>query len=186
MPEVKVKLTAKPKMKMFFTKLLTVAIALMLCITLLAPVVLADGPSVDPSTNSHVRVYSEQVVSGVETTRDKGTRGLCDTMWWATLIGIHDYYSWTNSEHQSISRAASDHSYACDIDRIGTRGRIWVNDSLKSDTGMQYASNSADKVVFTDPQNSVHCSTDAIAARGNHYFQESGITTWQPQSDDSC
>jgi len=109
---------------------------------------------------------------------------LCDTMWWDGYTHQTGWYE-ARWEHRSQSRAESDHSYPCDIDKIGVRGRAWINNDLEYDSKMQKSPNSADKVVEKQLDN-VFCWSSDIYARSNHYFEEAGIGTWEPTTDNSC
>ena len=90
---------------------------------------------------------------------------------------------WNYSEHKSVSRDANNSSWPCDIDRIGVRGRYWVNGVLHDDTGMRTRYDSAD-IVVTTKKTDVACGNQF--ARGNHKFEHAGYGSWYPQTDTSC
>jgi hypothetical protein len=158
------------------------ALTLMLLLLFLsvASVALADGPAQDkglpPGIEKAAPTSVERVVG------ERGTEALCDSLWWhgvSNLIlgGLPD------GDHYSRSRDADNHSYACDIDQIGTRGRFWSDNNLRDDSGMQYAYNSAASVFQNGGGDT--CSSNYIYIRGNHYFKE-GAELWQPETSNSC
>jgi hypothetical protein len=143
---------------------------------------MADGSSRDMGLPPGI---DKAAPPSVERIVEVSTEALvCGTLWWngksdLILGGLPD------GDHYSRSRDNSNHSYACDIDQIGSRGRFWSDDNLRDDTGMKYAYNSADKRVYSDNGGGDTCANNYIYIRGNHYFKEGG-TTWQPESSKSC
>jgi len=109
--------------------------------------------------------------------------GMCSAMRWTASSQIVQGLFWNYSKHTSKSRDANSSWWACDIDKIGARGRFWVNGSLYDDTGMVTQSNSADITVKTK-KTDFTCGN--MQARGNHKFEHSGYPSWYPQTDTSC
>lgn len=162
--------------KTLFAKSVTIVITLALVAMLVPPAVLADDAPPDDTPSMVERVVS------------KGTDAICDSMWWQAQTDLIEYW-WGNSKiydwSQSLSRASSDHSWPCDIDSIGSRSRIWKDSVLQNDTGQQNVANSAEKTTQTTDQLG-SCSGAAWQGRGNHIFEESGISPWYPETNETC
>lgn len=158
-------------------------VSLFLLVALLlsvVPVALAQGPDdnkLPPGIDKDVPQTVERVVGG-----GVGD-AMCDSMWWHGYTDIS--WSGTYCQHYSRSRDEPNHWYPCDIDKIGVRGRLWVNDILMDEDPMKYNYDSADKNGSTRAA-SASCERDFEYARSNHYFQKAGLPTWQPESSDSC
>ena len=139
------------------------------------------GSELPPGIDEDAPKSIELVVPG--RTKSGDADSYCDTLWWHGLTDI--FWTGEYGNHYSQSRDEPNHWYPCDIDKIGVRGRLWVNDILVDEEPMRYSLNASDKNAQTYDANS-DCDDDLVYARSNHYFQHSGTPTWQPQTDDTC
>lgn len=162
-------------------------IYLAVCVSILFAPSLAGAQEGDPAEPVPEWVYPNYTERVVERSNAgfSALGGTCTTLRWSAWSVIREGVFSTDSQHVSRSRDNDDPSFPCDIDNIGVRGRIWVNDSLKSDTGWVENSDSADAVVDT-ANNLSECAPDDIYARGDHKFEEAGVQNWYPVTDDSC
>lgn len=151
-------------------------------------VALADGPPTEtdlPPEIDDPPPSSVELVVGNHAGNMAGTEALCSSMWWHGISNLTSS-SMPNGDHYSRSRDENNHSYPCDIDKIGTRGRLWSDNVLRDDTGMKTAPNSADKQVFSSNGGADFCDSDYIYIFGNHHFEDAGQPTWQPTTSNSC
>jgi hypothetical protein len=162
-------------------KLVSIFVLLVLLLSI-APAMLAQGPddsNLPPGIDKEAPQSVERVVvrGGV---KDIGLDSMCDVLWWHGYTNISAPYA----HHYSESRDEPNHWYPCDIDKIGVRGRLWVDNVLKDEDPMAYSYNSADE-QGTTYSSLADCSRE-VYARSNHYFQEAGEPIWQPETSDVC
>ena len=164
-------------------KICGTALMFLLLVLSTASVVLADDLGMSKELPPGIKVAVPSSVERI--VGNTGAEALCSSMWWqgtSNFIGS----GLPDGDHYSRSRDSNNHSYACDIDKIGARGRFWSDNAIRDDTGMKYVYNSADKRVYSDNGGGDTCNYNYIYIRGNHHFEDAGQTTWTPETSNSC
>ncbi len=169
--------------KAYNVKACAITAMVALNILLLPTAALADPPA--PGEPQPPRSTERKArPTGKGSTGDGATTAAyrCSEMWWnAETRAVHYFGGLDYADHLSQSRNWYDHNAPCDIDTIGTRGRWWRDNVLHTDSGMQYAYNSADKNIRSGEVGE-ECGGgwDPVYAQGDHYLANYGYGTWTP------
>ncbi|GEM_PF-915680 len=143
------------------------------------PGVLANG-DLDPSYRQQYPSQGSATITNPNSS-DMFRGGNCQTIRFLYSSGL----SFMNGTqfHSAQSSSVDGQSYAyCNIQRIGTRARLWISGNLQNDSGVvNVYNNSFGTASASSPQ--IACQSSSFG-RGNHEFQQ-GVSLFTYVTEDS-